>query len=54
MSVRNFLTGDVLGGVTFVLVGWGEQTINDGEVGVFCNYVGDDEGGINECSKVGI
>lgn len=38
--------------MTFGLVGRGAETVNGGEVGVFCNYEGDDGGGINECSKV--
>lgn len=40
--------------MTFGLVGWRAETINGGEVGVFCNCGGDYGGGINDCSKIGI
>lgn len=49
---ETLLAGDVLGGETFGLVGWGAQTINGGEIGVFYNCGRDYGGGINGCSKI--
>lgn len=50
---KTFLVGDVLGGVTFGLFSWGEETVGGGEMGVICNCGGDNSGGIDCCSKTG-
>lgn len=50
---ETLLAGDFLGGLTFGLVGWGEETINGGLVGVFYNYGEDDGGGIKGFPKNG-
>ena len=51
--LETLLVGDVLGGVTFGLVGWGAETFDGGEMGVVCNCEGEDGSGINGCSKIG-
>lgn len=39
--LETLLAGDVLGGVTFRLVGWGSETYDGGEMDVVCNCGGD-------------
>ena len=52
-SLEALLAEDVRGGVTFGLFGWGAETFDGGEMGIICNYGGDNGGGINFCSKIG-